>query len=48
MIVVTKFSEAIYVLNVFVKRSAKTSRSDVDLARQRYGALMRERLQNES
>jgi phage-related protein len=45
MIVVRKFREAIYVLHVFVKRTPRTSRRDVDLARQRYGVLLRERSQ---
>ena len=43
MIAVSKFREAIYVLNVFVKRTTRTARRDVDLARQRYGVLLRER-----
>jgi phage-related protein len=33
---VTKFAEAIYVLHVFQKKSRKTAKSDLALARQRY------------
>jgi phage-related protein len=43
MIVISKFREAIYVLHVFVRRTPRTSRRDVDLVRQRYGVLLRER-----
>jgi phage-related protein len=45
MIVVSKFREAIYVLHVFVKRTPKTARRDVEHARQRYRVLLRERSQ---
>ena len=37
---VVKFAEAIYVLHAFEKRTRKTSQHDVDLARQRYQALV--------
>ena len=33
---VTKFAEAIYVLHVFQKKTRKTARADLALARQRY------------
>ena len=36
VIYVVKFREAVYVLHSFEKRSQKTSRQDVELARQRY------------
>ena len=37
---VAKFAEAIYVLHSFEKRTRKTSQRDVELARQRYQALV--------
>jgi phage-related protein len=40
---VTKFAEAIYVLHAFEKRTRKTSQHDVELARQRYQALVAQR-----
>jgi phage-related protein len=40
---VVKFAEAIYVLHAFEKRTRKTSQRDVELARQRYQALMAQR-----
>ena len=40
---VAKFAEAIYVLHVFEKRTRKTSQHDVELARQRYQALVAQR-----
>lgn len=40
---VAKFADVVYVLHAFEKRSRKTSRADVELARQRYGALARQR-----
>ena len=43
MIYVAKFAEAVYVLHAFEKKSRKTSRLDVELARQRYRNLVRER-----
>ena len=33
---VTKFADAIYVLHAFQKKSQKTAKSDLDLARRRY------------
>lgn len=41
--VVNKFEEAIYVLHAFEKKSGKTAKSDVDLARRRYRDLIAER-----
>ena len=38
---VAKFEEAVYVLHAFEKRMRKTPKSDVQLARQRYQALVR-------
>jgi phage-related protein len=40
---VAKFAEAIYVLHAFEKRTRKTSQRDMELARQRYWALMAQR-----
>jgi phage-related protein len=40
---VVKFAEAIYVLHAFEKRTRKTSQCDVELARQRYQALVAQR-----
>jgi phage-related protein len=36
VIYVAKFQEAVYVLHSFQKKSRKTSRQDIELARQRY------------
>jgi phage-related protein len=41
---VAKFAEAIYVLHAFEKRTRKTPARDVDLARQRFRALVRQRV----
>jgi len=43
VIYVAKFREAIYVLHAFQKKSSKTARRDVELARDRLRALIRER-----
>ena len=40
---VAKFAEAVYVLHAFEKRSRKTARVDLEVARQRYRALVRQR-----
>jgi len=40
---VAKFAEAIYVLHAFEKRTRKTSQRDIELARQRYQALVAQR-----
>ena len=39
VIYVAKFSDAIYVLHAFKKKSQKTSRQDIELARQRYNRI---------
>jgi phage-related protein len=36
VIYVARFEDAVYVLHAFQKKSRKTSRSDIDLARKRY------------
>jgi phage-related protein len=43
VIYVAKFAEAVYVLHAFEKKSRKTARLDMELARQRYRNLVRER-----
>jgi phage-related protein len=40
---VAKFSEAVYVLHAFVKKTPKTSKKDIDLSIDRYKALTKER-----
>jgi len=42
VIVVAKFAPAVFVLHAFEKKSRKTARQDIDLARRRYRDLMRE------
>src|SRR5512135_583061 len=43
VIYVAKFQEAIYVLHAFQKKSSKTARRDIELAKDRLRALIRER-----
>lgn len=43
IILVCKFAEAVYVLHAFEKKSRKTPRADIKLARQRYRAPVDER-----
>jgi phage-related protein len=43
VIYVAKFAEAVYVLHAFQKKSWKTSRGDIELARQRFRTLIEER-----
>jgi phage-related protein len=45
VIYVAKFPEAIYVLHAFEKKSQRTSKSAIDLARLRFRALMNHRKQ---
>ena len=40
---VAKFAESIYVLHAFEKRTRNTSQHDVEIARQRYQALVAQR-----
>jgi phage-related protein len=42
---VAKFDETIYVLHAFEKRSRKTSRQDLEIARARYQQVLRSRAQ---
>ncbi|MGH7720576.1 MAG: type II toxin-antitoxin system RelE/ParE family toxin [Gemmatimonadaceae bacterium] len=41
---VAKFSEGIYVLHAFQKKSRKTAQFDLELARSRYAAVVRSRV----
>ena len=43
VIYVAKFQEAVYVLHAFQKKSSKTARRNVELARDRFRVLIRER-----
>ena len=43
MIYMAKFAEAVYVLHAFQKKSRKTARLDIELARLRFRRLIRER-----
>ena len=43
VIYVAKFAEAIYVLHVFQKKSQRTARLDIELARSRFKSLLNER-----
>jgi phage-related protein len=43
VIYVAKFSEAVYVLHGFIKKTPKTAPADLDLAKNRYAALLKER-----
>jgi phage-related protein len=43
VIYLATFKEAIYVLHAFMKKTAKTPKSDIDLARKRLAILIRER-----
>lgn len=45
VVYVAKFAEAVYVLHAFRKKSRRTSRLDLELARQRYTTLIRSRKQ---
>lgn len=43
LIYVAKFSEAVYVLHAFDKKTQKTPKQDIDIARMRFRALVNER-----
>jgi phage-related protein len=45
VIYMAKFVEAVYVLHAFQKKSQKTARTDIELARRRFRALINERRQ---
>jgi len=40
---VAKFEEAVYVLHSFQKKTNRTAQSDKDVAKRRYGAVLKER-----
>ena len=42
IIYVAKFANAVYVLHCFQKKTAKTSKADLDLAAKRYRDLLKE------
>ena len=42
VVYVAKFAEAVYVLHCFQKKTAKTSKADLDLAAHRYRDLLKE------
>ncbi|NWF86192.1 MAG: type II toxin-antitoxin system RelE/ParE family toxin [Bryobacteraceae bacterium] len=42
---VAKFAEAVYVLHAFGKKTRKTASGDIELARTRYRAMLKERKQ---
>jgi phage-related protein len=43
VIYVAKFTEAIYVLHVFAKKTPKTAQTDLELAKTRYQQLLKDR-----
>lgn len=43
VIYLAKFTEAVYVLHAFQKKTRKTAKADIDLARRRFRALIEER-----
>jgi phage-related protein len=43
VIYVAKFAEAVYVLHTFVKKTQKTAQPDLDIAKNRYTALVSDR-----
>jgi phage-related protein len=45
VIYMARFAEAVYVLHAFQKKSQKTAATDIDLARKRFTALIKERRQ---
>ena len=42
VIYIARFAEAVYVLHCFQKKTEKTARADLDLARKRYRDLQKE------
>ncbi len=47
LIYVAKFSESVYVLHAFVKKTQKTAPEDIELARSRFASLIAERTKKE-
>jgi len=48
VIYVAKFSDSIYVLHSFVKKTPKTAQPDLDMAKSRYAALLTQRKEKKS
>ena len=48
VIYVAKFSDSVYVLHSFVKKTPRTAQSDVDIAKSRYAVLLTERKEKKS
>ncbi|OGA96575.1 MAG: hypothetical protein A3E79_00270 [Burkholderiales bacterium RIFCSPHIGHO2_12_FULL_61_11] len=48
VIYVAKFSDSIYVLHSFVKKTPKTAQPDLDMAKSRYTALLTQRKEKKS
>ena len=48
VIYVAKFSDAVFVLHSFVKKTQKTAQPDLDVAKSRYAALLIERKEKKS
>ena len=48
VIYVAKFAEAVYVLHTFVKKTQKTAQPDLDIAKNRYTALVSDRKEQKS
>jgi len=44
VIYVAKFADAIYVLHSFQKKTQKTAKHDIDLTRERFKAMVKERI----
>ena len=42
VIYVAKFADAVHVLHCFLKKTEKTSRADIDMAKKRYRDLLKE------
>ena len=42
VVYVAKFTDAVYVLHCFQKKTEKTSKADLDLAKKRYQELLKE------
>ncbi len=43
VIYVAKFAEAVYVLHIFTKKTQKTVKQDLELAKRRYNQLLKQR-----
>ncbi|MES2360277.1 MAG: type II toxin-antitoxin system RelE/ParE family toxin [Pseudomonadota bacterium] len=43
VIYVAKFSDSIYVLHAFIKKTPRTAQSDLDIAKNRYTAMLKEK-----